>query len=403
MPISLKTRHAYMLLGILSLMAYQNCSQSPGNSTSTNSSFESSLPFAYKSVADTVGYMSCSEITDESVNPRAYFTLRVGAYSSATGGMSLSKAFFDATKFYDASTRASALSGSDLNRGAILNLSIRNASNFQLPYKVENIEAGEDIDTFLPVLESPQIAGPLASGLPLSATADGQRYNYFPGTESKRLMEASLRFLSNEMDAAEIRNNFDARTAYLVMGYTKMADILDTSLRSPFDVSSTISGMAPTRTQTSANTVYGTGLLLNFSFPVPFTSGARRVLSSQSPVQEKDLITNQTKPANWDCSTNYQFQVVRPEDKAAGKVVCNASVDRYTTGDQATALNAIRRVLRVEDWYVDLDNHCVMPKDTGDYCYGANLGTRTIQYSQTSCVHSPTTTCPHFVSVCIRH
>ena len=66
--------------------------------------------------------------------------------------------------------------------------------------------------------------------------------------------------------------------------------------------------------------------------------------------------------------------VIRPEDLAAGRVICNAQVDRPNGTTQQAALNAVRRVLRVEDWFVDLDHHCIIPKHTGDYCYGTHLG-----------------------------
>ncbi|NJL24730.1 MAG: hypothetical protein HC902_05885 [Calothrix sp. SM1_5_4] len=82
-------------------------------------------------------------------------------------------------------------------------------------------------------------------------------------------------------------------------------------------------------------------------------------------------------------------------------MICNATVDRYSNTTQQQALSVIRRVLRVEDWFVDMDNRCIMPKRTGDYCYG-DLNGRTIQYGVASCLNSTTTVCPHFVSVCIR-
>src|SRR5690606_13850467 len=104
---------------------------------------------------------------------------------------------------------------------------------------------------------------------------------------------------------------------------------------------------------------------------------------------------------SWDCSANYQFMVVRPEDKAAGRVNCDPIVDKYNNATEQAALNAIRRVLRVEDWFVDVARKCIMPKRTGDYCYGAVQG-RTVQYGLASCLNSATTMCPHFVSVCIK-
>ena len=400
MPKRLKPRIAFALCGIAMILVYQNCAQTPDKSLSSDSSYESTLPFAYKAAIDTVAYMSCSDITDATYQSRAYFTLRAGAYNQSTGGLGMTKAYLSATQYFDQTERAQALASSDYNSNALLNLSIRQAGNYQSIWHVEEINTGGAIDTFLPPLDSAQIAGPLASAPADLSTGDSAKINYFPGTEDKRLMEASLRFLTHENTASDLRNNLSLRAVYMVAGYSKTADPLELSLRSPVDVK--ISGTTPSPTQTAANSVFGTGYKLSFALPVGYTAGLTRVLAP-SPIEEIDLSNNQSRPGNWDCSTNYEFMVVRLEDKVANRVICNAGVDRYNGSAQQAALAAVRRVLPVEDWYVDLDHHCVMAKYTHDYCYGANLGTRSIMYGQQTCVDSATTACPHFVSVCIHN
>ena len=99
---------------------------------------------------------------------------------------------------------------------------------------------------------------------------------------------------------------------------------------------------------------------------------------------------------------------MRPQDVVNRLVICNATVDSYSDTNSQAALTAIRRVLRVEDWWVDTANHCIMPKNTGDYCYGGDIGTSAIAYpaaaANNSCINNSTTAvCPHFVSVCIRN
>jgi len=388
MPSRLKLRHAFLVVGIGVILSFQNCAQAPEESSQDGMSeaeeFESSLPMAYQFKLDTIGYMSCSGI-ETPVEKRAYFSIRAGAYNNQTGGLSLTAPYRSATQYYTATHRAQALATSDVNRDTRLSLSVRSRANLQSIWSQDQVSVGEEIDSFLPSLDTPYIAGPLA------AAPAGAWINYFPGYQSKRLMEASLRYYRFENVAKATRTRLESsaadESAYLVAGYSGSDDELDTVLRKPGGVDN--------------SRAWGVGYQLGFSLPQGYASGERRVLSPASSIQEVDLVTGQVVAANWDCNSSYQFQIVRPEDKAAGKVVCNAIVDRYSDAGQQASLNAIRRVLRVEDWYVDLANRCVMPKRTGDYCYGP-LNGRTVQYGLANCLNSGATMCPHFVSVCIR-
>lgn len=380
---SLKSRQAYILAGICILLTtFQNCAERPEADSDSKSSYQSGLPFAYRERVDTIAYMSCSEIKDP-VERRAYFSYRVGSYNNMTGGLAMTPEFIKATEFYSTQDRARAIASSDVNANAALSLSVRPRNNMQSIWVPGNsMIFGTHIDWFLPPLDGSAVAGPLAG-------SNGNMLNYFPGSHEKRLMEASLRFYEYENISEETRYGLEgsATPFYLVVGYSNSTDELDPRLRSP---------------STLPQRAYGTGYGLTFSLPNGFTSGERRVLSPNGAVQEINLATGTQQASNWDCSTNYQFMVIRPEDKAANRVVCNATVDRYANATQQAALNALRRVLRVEDWFIDVDNHCIMPKRTVDYCYGrANIG-KTVQYGMANCSDSGTTLCPHFVSVCIR-
>lgn len=376
-----------LMVGALGLiLSFQNCSTPlEDTSQSSISAFKSSLPFAYREQLDTISYMSCSEIKN-AVERRAYFTLRAGAYSNISGGVALSKAFLDSTKHYSAADRARVLSESPANSDARLSLTLRQSRDLQAPWTSDELRVGEEIESFLPALDTQEIGGPLAAAK-IQTDGNAVWMNYFPGPHAKRLVEASLRFLQFENVASQTRTILDNRDALLVAGYSTLDDELDINLRAP-EVGSKTS-------------VYGSGYQLRFSLPKNYSAGERRVLSPNGGVTEVDLLSGKNKTATWNCSTAYQFMVVRPEDVTAGKVICNATVDRYTNTTQQAALAAIRRVLRVEDWYVDTANGCVMPKLTGDYCYG-DLKGRTVQYGGGSCSNSATTSCPHIVSVCIR-
>lgn len=389
----LKARPVLMIAGLLLLMSYQNCAQAPDADTDSQSSYQSGLPFAYKEAVDTIGYMSCSEIKDP-VERRAYFSYRVSAFNSQTGGLTMTDAFRDKTKYFDNTARGRAIASSDVNANTRLNLSVRLRGNLQSIWAQGELRAGDDIDSFLPSLDSAEVAGPIASvdaKIPNCSDLSPCYINYFPSANSKRLMEASVRFYEFENIAKETRSNLEGAgsPAYLTVGYGDSSDELDAKLRSP---------------STDVKRAYGTGYAMSFSLPNGYSSGERRVISSLGGIQEIDLTTGQPRSASWDCGTNglYQFMVIRPEDIVANKVVCGRAPDRFTDVNQQAALNAIRRVLRVEDWFVDLTNHCVVPKRTGDYCYGSLAAGVNVSYGVANCVNSGATRCPHFVSVCIR-
>jgi len=399
MPFRLSLRQLAFIAALSSFLLYQNCSNDGQSDTfNSASSFAESLPFAYDAKVDTIAYMSCSEMQEGTYEPRAYFSFRAGAYSSATGGLGLTTAFRTATQYYTPTDRGNVLEQSNNNSNTLLNLSIRSRSNFQSLWATDQVTIGHEIDDFLPEIAStPDIAGPLAS------ESVNQYINYFPGTESQRLMEASLRFVNFENVANETRNNLSGQTSILVVGYSKSADPLDPSLRTPNDFPlPTAPTPTPAPAVNSNTQAFGTGFQVGFGLPQGYQSGDHRVIST---IGELDLTSNTNKTSAWDCSTNYEFMVIRPEDLAQGLVACGVGVDRPANSTEQAALNAIRRVLRVEDWFVDTTHHCIVPKHTGDLCYGTGntFGARSVQYGIAQCVDSPTTACPHFVSVCIRH
>lgn len=378
MSFRLKLRHGFTAAILLSVFSFQNCStpMEEDFATDLNSgAYKFNLPHAYEAKVDTIAHMSCSNIATN-LPRRAYFTYRVGAYNSTSGGLTLSARFREATKFFSTRERAEALSQSGANANTRLNLAIRSQANMDAILKEGSLVVGEEIESLLPPLDSPEIAGPLA-GL-----APGAMMNYFPSSGSQRLMEASLRFYRAEASVKDSRNRLAAgasdSAALLTVGFSDSSDEGNQVLRKP---------------------MAGKGYRLQFSLPYGYSMGEARVIAGIA--EERDLATNQNQAGMWDCSANYQFMVVRPEDKANGRVICNAYVDRSDNMNEEAALRALRRVLRVEDWYVDIKNHCVMPRGTGDYCYG-NMEGQTVQYGTAYCGGTPGAVCPHFVSVCIR-
>jgi hypothetical protein len=98
----------------------------------------------------------------------------------------------------------------------------------------------------------------------------------------------------------------------------------------------------------------------------------------------------------WACPVSLQFRIVRPGDSAAP---CNADPDPAVLSDE---LQLVRRSLRVEDWYVDLANRCIVPKKyQGKGCYGDR---QTVQYNLSAQCTPGTNTqdCVHWTSICHR-
>lgn len=391
---SLKMRHAFFAVICGVLLTFQNCSQPP-ETTSNVSSFESRLPVAVDVQLDTIAYMSCSNIKDP-VEKRAYFTIRAGAYTPGKSGLQLRDDFRKATEFYSATDRAKLFSSSTANGDTRLNLSIRSAANYQSPWVADELRAGEDVDSFLPPLDTDIVAGPV------STAPKNVWINYFPGAGDKRLTEASLRYYKFEDNMLRTRQKLETSSgvdaAFLVAGFSSSSDELNLGLRSPAGAAAAAGAAAP---------VYGRGYLFSFSTPTGFTGpGDRRVISPNNGIREFDLTVSPPRELVnnvWSCPAGNQFQIIRPEDIVNGRATCARIPDRIRAGtNDGAELQALRRVLRVEDWYVDLTRHCIVPKRTGDYCYGDQLGTRTIQYGTTSCVNDANFVCPHFVSICIR-
>ena len=392
----LKKRHVLVVAAAAMVLVFQNCAQSADSSLSNQSSQSVDLPFAYKAQVDTIAYMSCSEITN-TVEQRAYFTFRAGAYNNNTGGLSITDDFRTKTLNYAATQRAKALSQSDLNANVRLNLAIRQSTNLQVPFLVGPLAVGKDIDSFLPQLDSDVVAGPLA------AVTKGQMVNYFPGSQAQRLMEASLRLYQDEKDATTIRALFNTESAMLVAGYSKDLEEMNPAIRVP------AGGLA---TQ-----AYGFGYKVHFAVPASHTAADPRVLSPTG-VQEIDLQNGTDTKSTWDCNSAYQFQIVRPEDQliaGTGTIRCAGTPDPLGNTTNANIVRALRRVLRVEDWYIDPVHACIMPKPNpitpagGDVCYGGlDPKVTTINYrtsatpGASSCTTTPTSLCPHFVSICIR-
>lgn len=379
---SLALRH---LIGggvLCCLLVFQNCS-TPGEegdgSNSSLSSYTDGLPFAYKASLDTVSYMSCSRMKS-SYEPRAFFTFRAGAYTNMAG-LEVTPEFLAATKYYSLQAKRSAFGDSLANSNTRLQLALRSASNLQSVVVNGATQNGKSLGTMLSSLS----ASPLVDHL--VTMKEGEKKHYFPSGSQDRLLASSLRFNDGDETAVaeEIRKVLRDNTALLALTFTDLDVEDDAKARGPAGV--------------SADSAYGAGYQLQFGMPSGWMTSEPRVLSS---VNEVTLQGFSNTGSSWSCPSSMQFKIVRPQDLASAGS-CQTTVDYYTNETQRLALDAIRRVLPVEDFYVDVVNRCVVPKShlgsEAQSCYGDRTGRGAINYTSSSCSGD---SCPHFVSVCIK-
>jgi hypothetical protein len=396
-----KLKHVALLTVFGLLFTFQNCSQSLNNNIDEvlQQAYQD-MPFAYVATADTISYMSCTRMPT-AVDTAAYYTFRVGAYN-AGAGLSLTSSFLQATSGYNAVARAEVLSQSTQNSGATLQLAVRQLGAYQnvLSGAGSAIAPGLDTGAYLMELDS----NPIASQL--GALTLGQWQNHFAGNSlsyhgGTGLMESSLLFMESETASLSVRTNLQNRQALLALTFTETAGAGDTSARSPSSA-------------TSAS-VYGTGYLVTFSNPSGWANSDQRVLSS---VAEIDMGGNTlTQMHGWSCPAALQYKIVQPSDlylanSTGSQYNCVQGPDPDTSSMDATTLqyyNALRNVLPVGDWYIDMAHHCLVPKTQAALtsCYGDRTGLANVDYTSGSCTAFNQSTgaigtCAHWVSVCLR-
>lgn len=375
----LNVRHVFGVIALGTILIFQNCSDPTPSDQDSASSYTKDLPFAYKASLDTIAYMSCSRMA-ASYERRAFFTFRAGAYTPI-GGLGLNTDFAEATKYYTLTQKKQAFNESAKNANTRLQLAIRGTSNFQTVLTSTGTPAdGTSLGTMMTNLGGDAVASHLASMVP------GDIKHYFPSAETNRLMASSLRFNEgNEADVAKrIRDRMDNREALLALTFTDTDSAMDAKARGSEGVSST--------------SAYGRGYQMVFGTPLNWATAERRIIQS---VNEVELSTNlPSVSATWVCPTSMQFVMIRYEDIALVPS-CARAVDSYTNATQQQALEVIRRVLPVEDFYVDVVNRCIVPKAhiSSQSCYGNRSGLGAINYSSGSCSGDA---CPHYVSVCVK-
>ncbi|MCB0362992.1 MAG: hypothetical protein KDD35_09720, partial [Bdellovibrionales bacterium] len=213
---------------------------------------------------------------------------------------------------------------------------------------------------------------------------------------SVRLLEGSLRFMDSEVSASSLRRNL-LESGILTLTYLDDLQSGGTAARRP---------AADDRKK-----AFGRGYQMDFRLgfglsglgKVSYTKGVQRVVNSLREVDLQKRSATEISQSSWACSSETVFMIVRPED--LGKTVfCNKTLDPLAPLDKdRLALESLRRVLRPEDWWVDLDRRCIIPKQNIGSCYGNENPQQplNIKYDGGDCI-AEGKSCPHYVSICVR-
>ncbi len=421
----------------VSMLFFQNCAEPMDLSQADDSSTGkyASKPFAYEMQADHLAYMSCSGVS--SLDPRAYFSFKVGSYSSnGVSGIGLNSTFLNSMQDASSLDKAEALLSSDANAGTQPQLAIRKKDTLGALCRntsgsgcstVSNFTEGKDYDNFLGPLDSEFIVNQMAQ---LQLGKKANFFNEARGTGTERRFQGQLAFMDSEVLAADVRGKLDYGAVSLVLSYVNVDG-------------ETNAGLLPLGYD-GVNKAYGKRLDLTFTrghgvtfgglgginAKNIFIGGAKRVLAS---VSEQGL-DGVASSGTWTCPDQLKFLIIRSEDNGK-EFFCgtNATTQQPTFWEDARNppsgvsfdhFKAARNILPLEYWHIDFAKRCVVPKGGGvDACYGlstfsenpinykaddtnydpdADVLTDNLVSMGTSCGAAGQPLCPHYVSICYK-
>lgn len=372
------------------ILGFQNCSQPVPVDPDAELAALSKIEFAYDTTIDQISHMSCAVAPAGTFDTGAYYSYRFGAYRTA--GIKLSDGFIASEGRKPPARQAEILTDSPANVNTNIQFSIRPLTNFQGMYTSSGTPVrGQDYVNIFEALGTNDLSDLLAR------VQQPTRVKYLRnGTVFGTRMEGSLYFTGNPTTAGSIRTNL-RNDAFLAQTYAHLGTdaSAETTARGPGHI---IEGSS-----SNVNTqVYGRGYNLKFARPsigvTPSNANFPDVILSE--VTERHLMpsSNQGLPGIWSCPETVRFRIARPEDVRANRITCSMAPDPAIP---TTELTIVRNQLRVEDWYVDMVNRCVVPKKAPATCYGTVA--TSVQYDITqNCTEGTGAACVSFVSFCYR-
>ena len=419
---------------ILLMVFFQNCTEplEEGDGSSVGEEEEGALePVAFDTVVDTLSYMSCEGMSSN-YNKRAYFSFKVGAYSSRSG-IRLTRQFLDSVNRHNLEAKVRRLKETENNLGTRLQMGIHRQDDYLSPLRFGSSSAkGRAYDR--------EILGPLSDDVYASQIAEldgNSRVNYFKGLPDfdGKVIEGHLdmvNLLPGLQDS--LRNLLEgvgSRPGLITLGYTKEGwgeGALIGPDQSPAD-----------------QKAFGRGYRVSFGNGHRYDLGTTNIIDSYVAQGNNFNITKRTlqeivevdlnggssaSEAQWICPQSEKFMIFRPQDVSQhSEEDMPCAVDRYgvqipVQESTLSAEEAITyRVLLPEDWSIDFTRRCVVPKRNGDGCYGSENNDKNsivnyyghwengrcgedvikdLDMNGDGRTEKVTILCPHYVSICFR-
>lgn len=363
---------------------FQNCTQ-PVSTTGVSAleSEAAGLELAYDVSHDQIAYMSCNQMDRGSYDESAYFSFRVGAYRE--GGLKISDWFRTAQADRPLEKQVELLTMSPANIATAVQISLRLLSNYQSLVIGEGSPlAGKDYQNiFMPLGD-----WPISQALLAQPENSSIRY-LRDGTARGARFEGSLHFSKS----AESIRQYLTNEAFLAATFTHNDGTSggETAARSPGHV---IEGSGVN----VARSVYGRGYKLSFSQPSVSGIYGQFPTVVLSGVSELNTLNSSQPPGGtWTCPESMQFRIVRAQDIAIAAANCDKTPD---PPEPSADLAIVRNSLREEDWFVNMEQKCIVPKKTYGACYGSF---EKIVYDMSkTCQPSADNMCLAFASVCYR-
>ncbi len=345
---------------LLSGLVFQNCSVPASSRGNSLASLAAGINFPYDSQIDQIAYMSCNQMASGSYDPSVYFSFRVGAYRSGSG-VQVTPAFMSNKNVSGArpADQAALLSQVPSTVAAQPQLAVRSFANFQIPFLSSQTSAGtegQDYTTFFTRMDDPDFA--MAA---LTVTSgDGVKYVRTESPQGARF-EGNIAINNSWASVTGLQTQINSGTALLAVTYIGAAGKYQA--RAPADY-----GLSTSPTGTS---VFGRGYQLQFRQPVGSSAGYP--INTLSSVSELNLETRglPSHVGTWTCDPSLQFRILRSNLTAdLSQAGCSLSIDNLSD----PKLVIVRNSFRVEDWYVDMVNRCLIPKKPGYGCYASTVG-----------------------------
>ncbi len=408
----------------LVLGLFQNCTSSvPFGQTNYYSGLVESSVFPYEVGFDQVVYMSCSEQENVQSDGGTLFTFRIGAYRNM--GIRITEKYRDSIEKLTDENIISALQESLISSGTRLQFAIRSMDDLQAMYSSgtngsESLE-GVDYYNFFSQMGSEDL-----SRLLWFVEPGEYLRNYVSGRHAKEYrFEGQLSFMASQVMERGLRNFFGNR-GVIALTFAQYGE------NNPLGPGSFVNLQREIGNDISDNPdinnihqkVFGMAIQPRFKQPSLSNGGnpgpdmPPRVMASITEyLIDSRRTVSDMRP--WECPQDMQFMIVLPDyasyqplddegNPIGGEVIrCATLPDPIYPGPR---LQIIRQSLFSEEWYVDLERGCVVPKGTvvQGTCYGVNSNTQRTHrinydtFSEDCGFQSEGGLCPHYASICFR-